>query len=47
MEALRHGNYEIVEYCYQKTSSFEKLAFLYLITGNLELNRQGLGSLGP
>ena len=36
VEALRHGNYEIVEYCYQKTSSFEKLAFLYLITGNLE-----------
>ncbi|KAH7297052.1 hypothetical protein KP509_26G051100 [Ceratopteris richardii] len=36
IEALRQGNHEIVEYCYQKTKNFERLSFLYLITGNLE-----------
>ena len=34
--ALKQGNHEVVEVCYQKTKSFEKLSFIYLITGNLE-----------
>lgn len=34
--ALLQGNHQIVEMCYQRTKNFEKLAFLYLITGNLE-----------
>ncbi|KAK9890479.1 hypothetical protein WA026_010561 [Henosepilachna vigintioctopunctata] len=34
--ALWHGNHQVVEMCYQRTKSFEKLSFLYLITGNLE-----------
>jgi coatomer protein complex subunit alpha (xenin) len=36
VEALRQGNHEIVEYSYQKTKNFERLSFLYLITGNME-----------
>ena len=36
MEALRQGNHQIVEFSYQKTKNFERLSFLYLITGNLE-----------
>lgn len=27
---------QIVETCYQKTKSFDKLSFLYLITGNTQ-----------
>ncbi|CAD5208962.1 unnamed protein product [Bursaphelenchus xylophilus] len=34
--ALLQGNHQIVETAYQRTKNFEKLAFLYLITGNLE-----------
>lgn len=34
--ALMHGNHQVVEMCYQRTKSFDKLSFLYLITGNLE-----------
>ena len=33
MEALRQGNHQIVEFSYQKTKNFERLSFLYLITG--------------
>lgn len=33
-EALRQGNHGIVEVCYQQTKSFEKLSFLYMVTGN-------------
>lgn len=33
VEALRQGNYQIVEFSYQKTKNFERLSFLYLITG--------------
>ncbi|KAF2857962.1 hypothetical protein K470DRAFT_222364 [Piedraia hortae CBS 480.64] len=33
-EALSHGNHQIVELCYQKLKAFEKLSFLYLVTGN-------------
>lgn len=36
VEALRQGNHQIMEYSYQKTKNFERLSFLYLITGNLE-----------
>lgn len=36
VEALRQGNLQIVEFSYQKTKNYERLSFLYLITGNLE-----------
>ena len=34
IEALRQGNHELVEMAYQHTKSFDKLSFLYVITGN-------------
>ncbi len=34
VEALRQGNHQIVEFSYQKTKNFERLSFLYLITGS-------------
>lgn len=34
--ALMQGNHAVVEMCYQRTKNFEKLSFLYLVTGNLE-----------
>merc|ERR1719245_1066228 len=34
--ALMLGNHQVVEMCYQRTKNFDKLSFLYLITGNLE-----------
>lgn len=34
--ALIQGNHQIVEMAYQRTKDFEKLSFLYLITGNTE-----------
>ncbi|XP_061363789.1 coatomer subunit alpha-1-like [Gastrolobium bilobum] len=36
VEALRQGNAGIVEFAYQRTKNFERLSFLYLITGNVE-----------
>ena len=33
-EALRQGFHQMVEMAYQKTKDFERLSFLYLITGN-------------
>ncbi|PUZ58521.1 hypothetical protein GQ55_5G515600 [Panicum hallii var. hallii] len=36
IEALRQGNVGIVEYAYQRTKNFDRLAFLYLITGYLD-----------
>ena len=36
VQALRQGNHQIVEFAYQKTKNFERLSFLYLITGNTE-----------
>lgn len=33
--ALLHGNHPVVEYCFQQTKNYDKLSFLYLITGNL------------
>lgn len=35
-EALRQGNQQVVEMCLQRTKDFERLSFLYLITGNTE-----------
>lgn len=35
VEALRQGNHQIVEFSYQKTKNYERLSFLYLITGDL------------
>ena len=35
VEALRQGNHEVVEMSYQKTKEFERLSFLYLLTGNV------------
>lgn len=34
--ALQHGNHAVVELAYQKTANYERLAFLYLITGQVE-----------
>jgi coatomer protein complex subunit alpha (xenin) len=34
--ALLQGNHQIVELSYQRTKDFEKLSFLYFITGNLD-----------
>lgn len=34
--ALMQGNHQVVEMCYQRTKNFDKLSFLYLITGNFE-----------
>ena len=42
VEALRQGNHQIVEFAYQKTRNFERLSFLYLITGNTEKLRKML-----
>ncbi|GJN09183.1 hypothetical protein PR202_ga27165 [Eleusine coracana subsp. coracana] len=36
IEALKQGNVGIVEYAYQRTKNFERLTFLYLITGYLD-----------
>ncbi|XP_067002871.1 coatomer subunit alpha [Anabrus simplex] len=38
--ALMQGNHQVMEMCYQRTKSFDKLSFLYLITGNLEKLRK-------
>ncbi|EDV25681.1 uncharacterized protein TRIADDRAFT_24616 [Trichoplax adhaerens] len=34
--ALQQGNHQVVEMAYQRTKNFDRLAFLYLITGNLQ-----------
>ncbi|BGP32055.1 hypothetical protein JCM10296v2_003834 [Rhodotorula toruloides] len=33
-QALKQGNHKIVEIAYQRTKNFDRLSFLYLITGN-------------
>lgn len=33
-ESLRQGNVQVVEMAYQRTKDFERLSFLYLLTGN-------------
>jgi len=40
VEALRQGNHEVVEMSYQKTKEFERLSFLYMLTGNTEKLRK-------
>jgi len=42
IEALRQGNHEVVEMAYQKTKEFERLSFLYLLTGNTDKLRKML-----
>lgn len=42
VEALRQGNTAIVEYAYQRTKNFERLSFLYLMTGNVEKSNKML-----
>jgi coatomer protein complex subunit alpha (xenin) len=42
VEALRQGNHQVVEMAYQRTKNFERLSFLYLITGNIEKLRKML-----
>ena len=32
--------FQVVEMCYQRTKNFDKLSFLYLITGNTEKLRK-------
>lgn len=34
--ALLQGNHQVVELAYQRTKNFEKLSFLYLVTGNMD-----------
>ena len=36
IEALAHGNHQVVEMTYQKLRNFDKLSFLYLATGDQE-----------
>nr|XP_039274380.1 LOW QUALITY PROTEIN: coatomer subunit alpha-like [Styela clava] len=38
--ALAQGNHQVVEMAYQRTKNFDKLSFLYLLTGNLEKLRK-------
>lgn len=40
--ALRQGNHQVVEMAYQRTKNYERLSFLYLITGNVEKLRKML-----
>eukprot|EP00794_Sanderia_malayensis_P012655 gene12655-13955_t len=40
--ALQHGNHQVVEMCYQRIKNFDRLSFLYLITGNTEKLRKML-----
>ncbi|KAI9497530.1 coatomer protein alpha subunit [Zychaea mexicana] len=41
-EALRQGNYKVVEMAYQRTKSYDSLSFLYLTSGNETNLRQML-----
>ncbi|UXI18026.1 Exocyst complex component 8 [Sarcoptes scabiei] len=38
--ALLQGNHQVVEMAYQRIKNFDKLSFLYLVTGNLEKLRK-------
>jgi coatomer protein complex subunit alpha (xenin) len=40
--ALLQGDHQIVEIAYQRTKNFDRLSFLYLITGNTEKLRKML-----
>jgi len=41
-EALRQGNHQVVEMSYQRTKDFDRLSFLYCITGDTEKLRKML-----
>jgi len=41
-EALRQGNYQVVEMSYQRTKDFDRLSFLYLMTGDTDKLRKML-----
>jgi coatomer protein complex subunit alpha (xenin) len=41
-EALRQGNHQVVEMSYQRTKDFDRLSFLYSITGDTEKLRKML-----
>ena len=45
-EALRQGNHQVVEMSYQRTKDFDRLSFLYLITGDTEKLRKMLKIAG-
>ena len=36
VEALRQGNHQVVEMAYQRTKDFDRLSFLYVLTGNTD-----------
>jgi len=36
VEALKQGNHQVVEMAYQRTKDFDRLSFLYLLSGNTE-----------
>lgn len=38
--ALMQGNHQVVEMAYQRTKNYDKLSFLYLVTGNIEKLRK-------
>eukprot|EP00035_Acanthoeca_spectabilis_P020209 m.431665 g.431665 ORF g.431665 m.431665 type:complete len:1324 (+) comp17334_c0_seq1:16-3987(+) len=44
--ALRQGNHQVVEITYQRTKSFGKLSFIYLITGQMDKLRKMLKIAG-
>ncbi|KND01360.1 coatomer subunit alpha [Spizellomyces punctatus DAOM BR117] len=35
-EALKQGNHQVLEMAYQRVKNFERLSFLYLVTGNVD-----------
>ncbi|KAJ3090043.1 hypothetical protein HK102_004843, partial [Quaeritorhiza haematococci] len=41
-EALKQGNHQVVEMAYQRIKNFERLSFLYFITGNIEKTKKML-----
>jgi coatomer protein complex subunit alpha (xenin) len=41
-EALRQGNHQVVEMSYQRTKDFDRLSFLYLVTGDTDKLRKML-----
>jgi coatomer protein complex subunit alpha (xenin) len=41
-EALRQGNHQVVEMSYQRTKDFDRLSFLYLLTGDTDKLRKML-----
>ncbi|KAJ3148100.1 hypothetical protein HDU89_004946 [Geranomyces variabilis] len=42
LEALKQGNHQVLEMAYQRVKNFERLSFLYLITGNTDKLRRML-----